>query len=265
MNLPDPAPTTADIRVKICGVPLWIHPLFWLSVAALGIRYYADPEGGSLGYFTFWILAVLGSVLLHTFCQAFVGRLFGMRGEIVLYGLGSLILGVDKLSRCWRRVIVLLVGPMVQFVLLGCIWGLATFVPFPATLINWGWQTPIATGAEILVRINLAWGLLNILPIWPLVGGRIALDVGDSLLGRKGRTAAMVLSLIVTATLSVWVVFEMSWRMNNPFDPRYFIYLEEGLIRLLFFFILWLRSFKALWPENVSNQESAPVIHNALR
>ncbi|HEV3386685.1 MAG TPA: hypothetical protein VG097_17850 [Gemmata sp.] len=257
MNFTETGRTRFEIRSRLCGVPLRIEPLFWSSVAVLGIRYYADPEAGSLGYFIFWIAAVLGCVLLHALGQAGVGRLFGMRGEIVLYSLGSQILGLDKLSRCWRRTAVLLAGPMVQFVLVACIWGL-TAIPFPKTLGDWGWQSPIANGVAILVRIALAWGLLNIAPLWPLAGGRIALDVGETLFGRKGKTSALVLSLAFTAILSVWVVFEMSWRLENRYDPLYSIYLLEGIIQLFFCFVLWLQSFKALWPGENSTPEFAP-------
>lgn len=248
MNVPDPSQTKYDLRGRICGVPIRVQPLFWSSTAALGIRYYADPDGGSLGYFAFWFAAVLGCVLIPSLSQAFMGRLFGMHGEIVLDGLGNRILGLDRLTGCRRRTLVLLTGPMVQFVLVACIGGL-TAIPFPQTLSDWGWQTPIATGAAILVHVSLAWGLLNLVPLWPLAGGRISLDVGETLWGRKGRVMAFVISLTVAAILSVWVVLEMSWHLENRYDPRYFIHLEEGIIRLFFCFVLWTKSFKALWPE----------------
>jgi Zn-dependent protease len=149
-----------------------------------------------------------------------------------------------------------LAGPTVQLVLLGGVWGL-TAIPFPKTLIDWGWQTPVATGALILVQINLTWGLLNIVPLWPFVGGRIAVDVGETALGKTGRVISLVLSLAVTSIVSVWIVFEMSLHLNNRFDPNYLIHLEEGIIRLLFCFVLWTISFKALWP--VENSLHEPV------
>jgi stage IV sporulation protein FB len=247
MNLPEPNPSRYDLHGRLCGVPLRIHPFFWSSVAALGIRYYADPEAGSLGYFAFWFAAVLGCVLLHALSQIFVGRLFGMRGAIVLYSLGSLISGVDNLPQCWQRVVVPLAGPIAQFVLVGCIWGLAVIFPFPVTLSDWGYQAPIATGAAMLVRINLHWGLLNVLPLWPLAGGRISVDVGETLGGRTGRIAALILSLVVIALISVWAVFETSWYLNFRYDPRYVLHLEEGIVWLLFCFVLWTRNFAALW------------------
>jgi hypothetical protein len=224
-----------------------------LSAAALGIRCYVDPEDGSLGYFAFWIVAALMCVLLHAFGQALVGRLFGIRCGIVLDGLGGQIVGVESLPRLWQRVSVLLAGPVVSFLLVAGIWAAIELIPFPRFLIDWGWQSPIATGALMLVRINLAWGLLSISPIWPLSGGRIAVDAGETLLGRKGRIAAMILSLVVTALLTVWIVFEMSWHLNFRYDPLYLLHLQECLIWLVFCFALWILGFKAVWSAHESN------------
>ncbi len=254
MKFPEPNRTKYEIRGTIIGVPLRLQPLFWSSVATLGIRYYADPEGGSLGYFLFWIAAALSCLLLHALGQAVVGRLLGICGEIVLDGLGSQFVGVDRLPRCWQRVLTRLAGSLVQFALVGGIWGL-TEIPFPQTLSDWGWKSPIANGAKILLDINLTWGLLTVLPLWPLAGGRVALDVGETLLGRKGRTLALLLSLAVTAILSTWVVFEMSLHLSFPYDPRYLLHLIEGVIRLFFCFILWTISFKAMWPVDSSAHE----------
>lgn len=253
MNVP--APKRFDIHGRFGGIPLRIQPLFWSASAALGVRYYADPDAGSLGYFGFWMAAVLFCVLLHALCQAWMGRALGVRCEILLYGLGNQIIGLDKLSQCWQRLLVLSAGPVSQFLLLGCLWGL-TAMSFPASLREWGWQTSIANGAAILVRITLAWGLLNLVPLWPLTGGRMALEVGEALLGSKGRTAGLVLSLAATALLTVWVVLEMSWRLNFPYDDRYKIYLTEGIVGLLFCFILWLQNLIALWPA-VSDDSKA--------
>jgi Zn-dependent protease len=254
MNLPEPERTRFELRGLLCGVPLRIRPLFWSAAAVLGVRYYADPEAGGVGYFAFWMIAVTVCVLLSGLGQALVGRLFGLRGWIVLDGFGGRLTGLEALPTCRRRVTVLLAGPLVPFALVAGIWVLTDAIPFPETLIEWGWQTPVATGVAILVRINLGWGLLNVLPLWPLAGGRIASDVGETLWGQRGRTAAVGLSLGVTGALTVWVVLEMSWRLSFHYDPRYLLYLEESSILLLFCFVFWVRSFKLLWPPHVSTK-----------
>ena len=74
----------------------------------------------------------------------------------------------------------------------------------------------------------------------------------------RGRNLALALSLATIALLSIGSVAAASVRLANPFDPRYSLYLGEGLIQLLFCFLLWLRNFKMLWfrePDNKRRDE----------
>jgi Zn-dependent protease len=254
MNLSEPRPTRLDLHLHLGGVPVRINPLFWAASAILGIRYYADPEAGSIGYSAFWMAAVLAFVLLHEMGHVLVGRLFGMRGEVVLYGLGGLTLGVEGLPRRWQRGVVLLAGPLVGLLVLAAVWGL-TGLPIAAAIRDPAWRAVVANGLAIVVRINYYWAVLNLLPLWPLDGGRIACEVGEGLFGRWGRVAALCLCILTVGVLVVGVVLSMSWRANFTLDPRYFLVMEERSIWLLFCFLLWLRSFRALWPE-----EQAPPI-----
>jgi stage IV sporulation protein FB len=245
MKTPEPQHTRFDLHGLLFGVPIRIQPLFWVSSALLGIRYYSDPEGGGVGYFAFWMLAALGSVLLHEYGHVLVGRFFGLRGGIVLGGLGGQTTGLDTLPRRWQRVIVLLAGPLVQLLILAGLWAI-TAVPFPEAL--GGWATAVATAVAMVGRLNAYWALLNLLPLWPLDGGRIACELGEGLLGRRGVAAALWLCLAATAALSVLLVLDLSWRLEFlRYDPRYVLNLQQFGVLLLFCFLLWIRSFRALW------------------
>jgi len=251
MKLQEPDRTSYDLRGHLLGAPLRIHPFFWLSASILGIRYYADPEAGSIGFFAFWMVSVTVCVLLHCLAQVVVARLFGIRGEVLLYGLGSLFVGLESLHPYWKRVVVLLAGLLVQFLIVAGIHFLPELMPFPQYLIEHGWQNSIATGAAMLAHFNLYWGILNLLPLLPFVGGRVVADLGESLLGRKGRNAAYLVSLVVSALLSIWVAFDLNRNADlYRFDPRFSLYLFEDGVLLLYGFILWLRGFRALLPEN---------------
>jgi Zn-dependent protease len=250
MKLPEPSRTRYEIHGLHFGAPLRVQPLFWCSTAVLGVRYLADPEAGSLGYFAFWFAAVLGSLLLSALVQVIVGRLLGVRATILLHGLGSQILNLEALPERRKRVTVFLAGPLTSFALAGSILGLIECVPFPDSFRAWGWQASIGTGAMILVELNLIWGLLNILPLWPFAGGRAAVELGEALRARKGAQVALVFCLVTTGILSVLVVLELSWHLSDHYNPRYLIYLEEGIIRLGFCFVVWLGCFKCLWEGN---------------
>ena len=74
MHLSEPSRTPLDLRGRLGKFPVRVNPLFWLSAAALGVRYYADPVEGGAGFFLFWIAAAFGSVLLHELGRAAVTR-----------------------------------------------------------------------------------------------------------------------------------------------------------------------------------------------
>ena len=178
--------TTALIfACELAVPPIRVTPLFWFSSPRFGPRYYAYPEQGSLGYFLFWMVAVFVSVLLHEAGHIFVGRLFGMHSEVVLSALGGTTLGFHALLRRWQRLVVLLAGPAIQFHVVAAIWGI-TYIPFPQIFWDWGWETWIANGLAILFWINFYWALLNVVPLLPLDGGRMACEIGEAILGRRG-------------------------------------------------------------------------------
>ncbi len=237
-----------DLRLRLAGVPVRITPLFWLSSAILGIRYYADPEAGSLGYFVFWMAAVLVSVLLHELGHVVACRLFGLRPELVLSGLGGVTLGIEELKRRWQRVVTLLAGPLMGFVIVAGIWGI-TFVPFPEVFRDEGWKTSLATGIAILLWINFYWSVLNVVPLWPLDGGRMVCEIGEGVFGPRGRVVGIVLSIITAGLLAVGLVLQLSWHLRFPYDPRYLLYLEQFIVLLMYTFLLWLRAFRELWPD----------------
>jgi Zn-dependent protease len=103
--------------------------------------------------------------------------------------------------------------------------------------------------------INSFWGLLNLLPLWPLDGGRIAVEVGAALLGRRGQTLALLLSLAVSLLLLVVVLLWMRLTLIDPFDIHYRVYLEFFCIQAISCYAFWLSAFRALW----GNDEHADV------
>ena len=244
-----PRSTRFDLCWRVGGVPFRITPLFWFSCALLGLRYYADPEGGSLGYFIFWMVAAFASVLLHELGHVLVGHLFGMQAETTLYGLGGMTTGVEALGRRWQRLLVLLAGPLLQLHFVLVLLGI-TSLPFPRIFRDWGWQAPIANGLFILLWINLYWALLNLIPLWPLDGGSVACEIGEAIFGPKGRSIGLSLSIVCAGLLALATTLQLSWRLSFPYDPRYLLYLTEYCISILYLFLLWLRNFSELWNAN---------------
>ena len=82
--LREPGPTQGDLHFKLLGMPIRIHPLFWLIAVILG------ANSGGATEVLIWVAAVLVSILIHELGHALVIRAFGFHPWIVLYGIGGL-------------------------------------------------------------------------------------------------------------------------------------------------------------------------------
>jgi membrane-associated protease RseP (regulator of RpoE activity) len=256
MHLPEPPPRRWELHGRLFGADFRIRPLFWASCVLLGIPYYQYPDIGGTGAFAFWIAAVLISLLVHETSHLLVARLFGVRPRIVLSGLGGQVYGLESLKR-WQRVLVLLAGPLGNLLLFGILW-LATseYTPLPVERLGREWSTFIANAVKVWMLIDALWCLLNVLPLWPLDGGRIVLEIGDALLGRCGQTLALLLSLVVSLLMTLSVVLWVRLRLINPFDPAYRVYLIFFCIMALYCYVFWLVTFRALWGDSQPFDES---------
>jgi Zn-dependent protease len=183
--------------------------MFWLVSIALGLRL---PPLELL----VWVLVVVVSIAVHELGHASAFAWFRYRSRIVLYGLGGLTIpsaGPNASSLdSWRRAVVSAAGPGAGFVLAAC-----AFLMLPRVVST----TAGLPGALYyhLIWINLAWGALNLLPVWPLDGGQVARSVLTAMAGDNGHAAAAALSLI-TAMAGVVV----AWRMGLPLASLFFAY-----------------------------------------
>lgn len=250
MLLSEPQPSRWDLHGRLFGAEVRIRPIFWASCVILGLPYYQYPDIGGIGPFCFWVAAVLVSLLAHETGHLLVARFFGARPRSVLSGLGGQVYGLDELKR-WQRMLVLLAGPLVNLLLFGILW-LATSegTPLPVARLGPAWSTFIANAVFVSMLMNALWCLLNVLPLWPLDGGRIALEIGEALAGRRGQTLALLLSLLTCLLMTVSVVVWARRTLTNRFDPRYRIYLTFFGIMALYCYVFWLVAFRALWGDS---------------
>ena len=240
----EPRPTRWDLPWRMFGSEVRTRPIFWASCLLLGTVIYRDPDIGGMGTFWFWIAAVLISLLAHEMCHVLAARLFGTRIRVVLSGLGGQVFGLDELKR-WQRVLILLAGPLGNLLILGILWGV-TATPLPMD-----WRIFLAPYVWLLMWINAFWCVLNLLPLWPLDGGRIAVDLGEALLGRRGQITALLLSLAVCLLLSITVAAWARLTLTNRFDPHYALYLIFFCIQFLYCYFFWISTFRALWGDAV--------------
>ncbi len=198
MFLLEPEHTQFDLRFRMLGTDVRVHPMFWLVSAFLG---WSFLDAG-FSYLFLWVVWVFVSILLHEFGHVLAGRLFGTDGHIVLYSFGGLAIGSSNLASRWQRVVVFFAGPGIQLVFYGALWcGLHYFL-----LPRMGWKSlsPMVRISLLqLLWINWFWPMLNLLPIWPLDGGKIARELFDWLMPGRGIRTALGISLLVSGFLAV--------------------------------------------------------------
>ncbi|MCA9037459.1 MAG: site-2 protease family protein [Planctomycetaceae bacterium] len=154
--------TEFDVRFQIFGIPVRIHPVFWLSSAWL----VWGPANRRPELIFIGVLCVLISVLVHELGHALMARRFGYPSEIVLYFLGGYATSTHFST--WRRVKVSAAGPGAGLVLFAVTWAITYFSP------DLFFQSPgFEFAMYIMLFANLVWNIMNLVPCLPLDGGNI--------------------------------------------------------------------------------------------
>jgi stage IV sporulation protein FB len=231
----EPAPTAFDLNFRLFGVWVRVHPMHWLVSVLLG-----PSLKDSIGLVLGWVICVFLSILLHEMGHIMMGRVFGSDGHIVLYSFGGLAIPDEPVTKRYQRILVSFAGPLVQLVLAAVLIGAGLIAR------QRGYQAP-ANVQEIykyLLVINLFWALLNLLPIWPLDGGRIAREICTWCSSRYGIRASLILSLCVAGFLAVVCLAAYFKRPILPYTE-----VVGDLFMGLFFAFFAVGSFMALGQE----------------
>ena len=184
-----PPQTSYDLRFSIAGIPVRVHPLFWVIAILFGL------SSSSLIHILLWVFAIFISILIHELGHAFAMRRYGQRSSIVLHGTGGLTIpeqiswgsGTANIAlRPNQEILISLAGPFAGFlfaifillitvVMGGVITLTALFgiIPFPIAQIPNGGDI-VNTLLITLLWVNIFWGLVNLMPVYPLDGGNVA-------------------------------------------------------------------------------------------
>jgi Zn-dependent protease len=159
---------------RIRGIQLAVHWTFPLALA-----YYAQQgwkAAGTVGatWSVALVLAFFGCVVLHELGHSFTAQRFAVKvRRILLTPIGGMA-EFDSIPRDPRsELLITLAGPAVNFVIAAL---LAIFVRFPGGIFQWDpTGLPLGVGelGRYLLVANLVMGCFNLLPIFPMDGGRI--------------------------------------------------------------------------------------------
>jgi Zn-dependent protease len=207
---------------RISGIDVRIHVSWLLAFAFV-------TWGLGSGYFRFILpreqglafplvlgaisaLLLFASVLIHEFSHSLVAQALGMRvRDITLFIFG----GVSNIGGDVRsprdEFLISAVGPLTSFLLAGLFWllgrGMATPSAFDVlfgSLRTLRAMTPLGAILTYLTAINLLLGAFNLIPAFPLDGGRVFRSIVWGITRRYGRATAI--ATIVGQTFGVLMI-----------------------------------------------------------
>jgi Zn-dependent protease len=147
----------------VAGIPIRLHWSFLALVGVIGAAGMVGAGPVGLAASLFGVAALFGSVALHELGHAMTARHYGIRtAHITLYPFGG-IAAIERMpSDPGQELAIALAGPAVNFALV--------------TVFGWAGAMSSGLPAEILevfASMNLIMGLFNLIPAFPMDGGRV--------------------------------------------------------------------------------------------
>ncbi len=270
----EPPRSEYDIHFRLFGLPVRIHPLFWLITLLLGMGAQINDMSIWLILLCGWVAAVFISILVNEMGHALtLSQYYGARTWIVLYGMGGLACHDPYYRKrtpgTWGTIGYTLAGPFAGFALAGVVvLGLslcqiqvdvraisfgnlihipyldidyrAFFAAFQSLPFTMPFRLMIFFYSVLnnILYISIFWGLMNLLPLYPLDGGQVAREILLMVDRRNGIANSLWLSVFTGGAIAVlgfvqWVnVREMQ---GIPFIPLLFGYLAYQSYQMLFY------------------------------
>src|SRR5213596_1288005 len=154
---------------RVAGIQLRIHITFLLLIAWLAFGYYAQGGSAAAASRVIFVLLLFLCVVLHEFGHAFAAKAFGINTpDITLLPIGGVARLERKPEEPVQELIIAVAGPLVNVII-----ALGLFVAGGSqALLN---PSTVEGGGLIaqLLTINIMLVLFNLLPAFPMDGGRV--------------------------------------------------------------------------------------------
>ena len=210
-------------KIKVCdafGIPVYLD----FSLIILLVLFVMDF--GSFVYGLSFALALALSIVAHELGHALTARAFGYHTrDITLSLLGGCASLIALPRKAWQEFLTAIAGPAVSFVISGLAWLSLNFLP-----VDNKWTVLVL---YYTMWMNFVLGCFNLLPGFPMDGGRVFRSVASVFTTRTkatyiamivGRGFAILLALrglhsIVTggawgfiSILIAWMIWREGWR-----------------------------------------------------
>ena len=181
-------------KIKVCtafGIPVYLD--FSLIILLLVFA----TDGGSFTFSMSCALMLLVSITAHELGHALTARAFGYgTRDITLSLLGGCASLIALPRKAWQEFLTAIAGPGVSFALAGLAFLALMFIP----LDQW-----TSTLLSYTVWMNLMLGIFNLLPGFPMAGGRVFRSVMRAFMSRARATyIAMIVGRGVAILLGLW-------------------------------------------------------------
>ncbi len=202
-----------SIRIgRLFGIEVYLHFTFLLLLAFLGLMFWkATQDALAALRGVAFLVSLFGCVVLHELGHALAARRFGIRTrDITLLPIG----GVARLERMPEKPLqelwVALAGPAVNVVIAGLLFGWLAltegFVPVEQLSVTSG---PLL---QHLMVVNLTLVVFNLLPAFPMDGGRVLRALLSTFMERPRATA-----IAANIGQAMAILFGIVGFLYNPF------------------------------------------------
>lgn len=212
---------SANRSLTLFGIPIRLDPSWFVIVGLLTwslSHHYFPRLSPGLAATTYWGMGLIATlllfvcVLLHELAHSLVARRFGLPVACVTLFLFGGVSQIQAGARTPRvEAAVALAGPLVSVLLAACGMGAMRMIGRPSLFL----PIPVAL-LYYLTMVNVAVALFNLLPGFPLDGGRVVRALiwrwsGD-LRGATRVASGLGVGLgVALIALGVWVVTQGRW------------------------------------------------------
>jgi stage IV sporulation protein FB len=209
---------------RLFGTRVRVAPWFWITTLMLGAS--RSFSGAAI-----WVAVCFVSILLHEMGHVIAFRVFRRDAEVVLYGFGGLAIPDGAVDGTFPEVMVSFAGPLAGFCLAGLTAGAVVLAggqiftawylylphlyayadpssPFLLKLYETRLYPTAMTIVNDLLYVNFYWGMVNLLPVWPLDGGRISRALLEHWDRHDGRRKSLIVSALAAGAIALAALSE---------------------------------------------------------
>ena len=213
-----PPPTRYDLRFNLAGIPVRIHPLFWLLAILFGY------SSGDILQILIWVVVLFISLLVHELGHALAFRRYGLSSQIILHFGGLTVPESTLWGSRWanvalgpnQNIFISLAGPSAGFLMAALVIALVLilggsvgidwlfgFIPLPfIAQLPFGGRI-LGSLLAMLLGLNVFWGIINLMPVFPLDGGSVARNLLLQVDPINGIRKSLWISVVIGALIAL--------------------------------------------------------------